>query len=97
MRDSNTAERLQHESQEVEQSRLLERCRAQAWELFFGDELNDQLDEIISDQPMDARNVALQVLYPEKIAAFLPSHIDLRAAIENMVEKHAHFILEGES
>jgi len=65
----------------------------QAWTEFFAGDLNDLLDELIADQPLDARNITLSTLFPEHFPRFIPSENDFKAMIGLVIERRVEVLM----
>ena len=98
MRNLNTTCRVVQETNRHEYDcettqKQKDNCTDQAWTEFYAGDLNDILDELIADQPLDARNIALSTLFPEHFPRFIPSEADFKILIARVIERRVEVLM----
>ena len=92
--DYNTSELGKHLADQDKWEHHRELATEQARAEFRIGELDDLIDERISDQAMDARNIALHAMYPDEINRFEPSEIDFTHMVEQIITERIDEIME---
>ena len=92
--DYNTSELGKHLAAQDKWEHRRELATEQARAEFRIGEMDEQIDERISEQAMDARNIALHALYPDEIVRFGPSETDFMNMVEQIITERIDEIME---
>jgi hypothetical protein len=92
--DYNTTELGKHLADQDKWDHRREQAEEQARAEFRIGEMDDLIDERISEQAMDARNIALHAMFPDEIVKFKPSENDFIIMVEHIIDTRVDEILE---
>ena len=92
--DYNTTELGKHLADQDRWEHRREKASEQARAEFRLGEFDDQIDERIADQAMDARNIALHAMFPDEVFRFQPSETDFVNMVEQIITERIDEIME---
>ena len=92
--DYNTSELGKHLAAQDKWEHRHELATEQARAEFRIGEMDEQIDERISEQAMDARNIALHALFPDEIVRFEPSETDFINMVEQIITERIDEIMD---
>ena len=87
-------DRLRREDYETAQEFIYERALVQAKEEFADGELDDEIRDLVADEPLDATAIALAYMFPREILWNACAGKDFVATVEGVIERRAQLIME---